>query len=313
MNPLYDHYYESQYTPQQTLYNTYQPQYNHVINYNHQQSTYTPQYFQYPDPRTYVHRNLPKFEIDTSSVDICTIDKFLSGENKTPVAIPEIEICANKSPMKSTRMNEVVNSIQNSPEKQHEKKEETKRTLESTNNIEMKNTDTIQVIPVRRGKKMLEIKMGTSFNTIRQISFHDVEDNNKELFESILRVHPLSASVTESNGKYSLDINQIPMTIHQEFAVIRNGIRLGKCSQRFKLSGRKFNYKRDDNGEKIKMIGDYNRNFVAKRNATIIAKLWDDHSSGLKLEVNARDSDLEHILCLVTIVLLNKYASLVRK
>jgi hypothetical protein len=268
------------------------------------QPIYRPSYVQHVQPHyrcvnpyernkpTYTHTQLPKLEVDASSVDIATVDDFLRDLTLESV------YNAPKIPMAKPEPVEPIEPVAAVVEKASPKSPD-------------EGTD-VKVSPVkersRRGKCSLMLHISSAFDRIRKITFMDINDDKKEVFEAVMCVDPASISISDSNRKYNLEVANKPIALHQEFRVKRNGSKYGKCSQRWKFSGKKFHYIRKDNGQKYKMSGEYAQNFIITNGQAIIAKVWDKKSSAIRIDINAKDTDLEHIIVMVTIMLLQRFS-----
>jgi uncharacterized protein YxjI len=86
--------------------------------------------------------------------------------------------------------------------------------------------------------------------------------------------------------------------IHNTYAVWSSRGQIGVCKERFKLSqDRKFNYKRLDNGQILKMVGKYGGDFVVKKNYKIVSTVESSMPDGYDLTVSSnQNSDLIHLI-----------------
>ncbi len=269
----------------------YAPRFQAAVNRQYQQ--------QYRQQIPQQHVILPKFDVDPSTVDVKTIAAFLLDEPKCE--LPE-ETVTPTTPRDENNSTESEKQME-SPYEGTDLKEVPVRKVSAMSK------------PKRRGSRTFKINTGSAFDRIRKITFHDAEDDEEiEAFESVVYMQPLHASVIDlENSSKHLDVQPKSISLRNEMRVKRNGQKFGKCSQRFNIKGKKFKYTRKDNGEVFKMVGDVAKGWEIKNGTRIIARVSDRRTQDMKVVISAKDTDLEHIVALVTIMLLHRFSLQIAK
>jgi uncharacterized protein YxjI len=152
-----------------------------------------------------------------------------------------------------------------------------------------------------------EIKQTGIAGNVRKLTVTD--NNNKEIYKIMISLDPQVIHVEDHNNTTLLTIKQKLLSIHPEFIIKLKGIKYARCTQRFKIGSKKFNYKKSD-GHLLKMIGEYGHHFGifnAMDREFMLAKIWDQKEKGYKLELDAGKSDELHIIGLVCIMSLQRY------
>ncbi|KAL0477290.1 hypothetical protein AKO1_001724 [Acrasis kona] len=155
---------------------------------------------------------------------------------------------------------------------------------------------------VLNGKRKFQIQVSSRVASTLKVAILN-EQGNPEY--KIGMQFSVGTQIYDTENKRLGCITREQMHLHNTFAIFdHKGVRLGQCKERFKLTDRKFNYTRYDNGAVLKMTGDFNIGFKVTRNDNTVAGLRPSRSNPRCYNVvtDAVPSDIYHILMLCLIM-----------
>ncbi|KAL0491673.1 hypothetical protein AKO1_010180 [Acrasis kona] len=132
-----------------------------------------------------------------------------------------------------------------------------------------------------------------------------LNENYKPIYRVMLFFNPAMIHILDDEDGMFMTIQQKLLCLHPEFTIKLLGSKCSKCTQRYKLNYKKFNYTKNEGGT-LKMIGDFGSHFEIYDQSKITAKLWDMHDC-YKLDIEkCSNSELPHMIALCSIMLLQK-------
>jgi uncharacterized protein YxjI len=116
------------------------------------------------------------------------------------------------------------------------------------------------------GKRKFQIQIASRNLNATSLKIAIMDEENRTAYKVGIQFST-GTQIFDGENKKAGSITREPMHIHNTFAVFNSkGKQLAQCKERFKLTERKFNYKRFDNGDVLKMVGDFNSGFRVTRN-----------------------------------------------
>ncbi|KAL0480864.1 sucC [Acrasis kona] len=160
-------------------------------------------------------------------------------------------------------------------------------------------------IPKMIGNSTLQLYT-TIFGDVRRVSFHTKENPDKELYEAVFNMKQGAVQITYSDNK-TIDIWPKRGVLRNDFQITKKGVKFAECSERIKLKNKKFNYKRKDTGEVLKLTGDA-LCFTVHRDGEEVAKSFALRASSLiSVDLECREVELEHLVCLFCCMMFQRF------
>jgi uncharacterized protein YxjI len=179
-----------------------------------------------------------------------------------------------------------------------EKKEKEQKPIKST-------TSSVPVISSAIAEQKFEIRVGELKNLTYTVNIYDEKDSLSH--KAVLLLHSCIILKDRSNQTISRVVKD-DLHLHPTYSISRSGKRLAQCSERFKFGAeRKFNY-RMFTGDVLKMTGMYGKDWIIKRNGTVLAHITQKATK--RYEVVTKSQLVSHILTLCMIMLERRYTSM---
>jgi uncharacterized protein YxjI len=134
------------------------------------------------------------------------------------------------------------------------------------------------------------------------ITFSD-EDNNVQ-YKILVERSENRIYINDRNKEEFAVISKAMLGLHPTYVITRNGLRLGKATQRFKpAKKKKFNYKVAEGSNVFKISGKELSDFKMKKNDTheTVASIEVIGGGNYSLDINTKEKDLVHVIALIVI------------
>jgi hypothetical protein len=140
-----------------------------------------------------------------------------------------------------------------------------------------------------------------------------VKDQRTTLFTVLINAREEKLDLIDAKQQLVAYIQKSPIALHPRYKLrLPNGFRVGKCTRRFKPSTeRKFNYRKSDTREMLKMFGPFGDYKITKNLTQRVGSLVATEEHGVyAVEVNAHPIDVFHIIALCLIGVLDHMSTI---
>jgi uncharacterized protein YxjI len=131
-------------------------------------------------------------------------------------------------------------------------------------------------------------------------------DNNQPVAHAAFHYDDANSKIIVTQGtsdKVMCVIKKKIMALHPTFNVKRNGMLIAKCTQRFKVGSRKFNYITDPDNIKYELIGEFGHHFLIKRDEELFCTVWDNKEM-YRLDIDSTSSsEISHVIAVCMIMM----------